>query len=48
METGLVELSQVGVAKHDRLSMIPLERFRLAAEQLSPPEVPHLTPLLPH
>lgn len=35
----LAHLSQQGITQQDRLSAIPLERLRIAAEQLSPPEV---------
>lgn len=40
MTNALTRLSQLGLTQQDRLSAIPLERLRIASEQLSPPEVP--------
>ena len=39
METGVMELNKRGVSKQDRLSTLTSEKFKMAAEQLSPPEV---------
>ena len=39
MRTGMMELNHIGLAKHERLAALSAERFKMAAEQLSPPEV---------
>ena len=39
MTAGQIRLAQLGITKYDRLAALPLERLRVALEQLSPPEV---------
>lgn len=40
MTAGLIRLARTGVTKQERLAALPLDRLRVAVEQLSPPEVP--------
>ena len=39
MSNSLALLQQQGVSQQDKLAAIPVDRLRIAAEQLSPPEV---------
>ena len=46
MTNSLAVLQQQGVSQQDKLLAMPIDRLRIAAEQLSPPEV-SILPSLP-
>ncbi len=46
MSNSLALLHQQGVSQQDKLSAMPIDRLRIAAEQLSPPEVHPSSPMV--